>query len=161
MEFFYWRKCYYGLETRILDKKCCVDYCDVFIRLSFWRHPFTAKHPLLRHWCNATFLQIWWRNKLEDVSIFSKLSFLGELILYLYASPITIYMQIGLRKTANYNSVCKYYTKSNCGFNFKCWTFWVNKRFSSLGNQNDWWANCQFNFRRLILVLIVWALEQP
>ncbi len=32
--------------------------------LSFWRHPFTAEHPLLRHWCNDTFLQIWWRNKL-------------------------------------------------------------------------------------------------
>ncbi len=43
-----------------------MDYCDVFIRLSFWRHPFTAEHPLLRlrHWCNATFLQTWWRNKL-------------------------------------------------------------------------------------------------
>ncbi len=41
-----------------------VDYCDVFIRLSFWRHPFTAEDLLLRHWCNATFLQIWWRNKL-------------------------------------------------------------------------------------------------
>ncbi len=27
-----------------------VDYCDVFIRLSFWRHPFTAEHPLLL-WC--------------------------------------------------------------------------------------------------------------
>ncbi len=23
-----------------------VDYCDVFIRLSFWRHPFTSEHPL-------------------------------------------------------------------------------------------------------------------
>ncbi len=30
----------------------------------FWRHPFTAEHPLLRHWCNAAFLQLWWRNKL-------------------------------------------------------------------------------------------------
>ncbi len=29
--------------------------------LSFWRHPFTVEHPLLRHWCNATFLQIWWK----------------------------------------------------------------------------------------------------
>ncbi len=30
-----------------------VDYCDVFISCldSFWRHPFTAEHPLLRHWC--------------------------------------------------------------------------------------------------------------
>ncbi len=32
--------------------------------LSFWRHPFTAEHPLLSKWWNATFLQIWWRNKL-------------------------------------------------------------------------------------------------
>ncbi len=32
--------------------------------LSFWRHPFTAEHPLLRQWCSDTFLQIWWRNKL-------------------------------------------------------------------------------------------------
>ncbi len=45
-----------------------VDYCDVFIRLSFWRHPFTAEHPLLRHWCRDTFLQTWWRNKLILIS---------------------------------------------------------------------------------------------
>ncbi len=32
--------------------------------LSFWRHPFTAEHPLLRKWCNATFRQIWWKIKL-------------------------------------------------------------------------------------------------
>ncbi len=32
--------------------------------LSFWRHPFTAEEPLVSKWCNATFLQIWWRNKL-------------------------------------------------------------------------------------------------
>ncbi len=32
--------------------------------LSFWRHPFTAEDPLVSKWCNATFLQIWWRNKL-------------------------------------------------------------------------------------------------
>ncbi len=44
-----------------------VDYCDVFIRLSFWRHPFTAEHPLLRHWCDATFLQIRRRNKLNYI----------------------------------------------------------------------------------------------
>ncbi len=35
-----------------------VEYCDVFIRLSFWRHPFTAEHPLLRHWCSVTYFQI-------------------------------------------------------------------------------------------------------
>ncbi len=33
--------------------------------LSFWRHPFTAEHPLVTSkWCNAIFLQIWWRNNL-------------------------------------------------------------------------------------------------
>ncbi len=26
--------------------------------LSFWRHPFTAEHPPVSKWCNATFLQI-------------------------------------------------------------------------------------------------------
>ncbi len=40
-----------------------VDYCDVISCLdSFWRHPFTAEHPLVNRWWNATFLQIWWRN---------------------------------------------------------------------------------------------------
>ncbi len=41
-----------------------LECCDVFIRLSFWRHPFTAEHPLLRHWCRDKFLQTLWRNKL-------------------------------------------------------------------------------------------------
>ncbi len=52
--------------------------------LSFWRHPFTAEHPLLRHWYRDTFLQIWWRNKLiyisDDLRV-STFSFFGELFL--------------------------------------------------------------------------------
>ncbi len=35
--------------------------------LSFWRHPFTAEDPLVRQWYNDTFLQIWWRNKLNYI----------------------------------------------------------------------------------------------
>ncbi len=61
-----------------------VDYCDVFIRLSFWRHPFTSEHPLLRHWCRDTFLQTWWRNKLIlilDGLWVSTFAFRGELFL--------------------------------------------------------------------------------
>ncbi len=38
-----------------------VDYCDVCIRLSFWRHPFTAEHALLRHIYPNLFP---WRNML-------------------------------------------------------------------------------------------------
>ncbi len=34
-----------------------VDYCDVFIRLSFWRHPFTAEHSLLSQWCDANLMK--------------------------------------------------------------------------------------------------------
>ncbi len=55
--------------------------------LSFWRHPFTAEHPWVSKWCNATFLQIWWWNKLSlhlewlGEFIFSKCKFLGELLL--------------------------------------------------------------------------------
>ncbi len=53
--------------------------------LSFWRHPFTAEHPLLRHWCRDTFLQTWWRNKLIlildglSVSQYSANAYFGEL----------------------------------------------------------------------------------
>ena len=88
---FHWRKCYYGLWTLCIWVKnilmldvfhllsspdvnwwtgvlwitCGLLWCFYqLFGLSFWRHPFTAEHPLLRHWCNATFLQIWWRNKL-------------------------------------------------------------------------------------------------
>ncbi len=80
---FHWRKHYYGLWTQILVKNVLMDlfqflssqdvnwwtgvvwitcgllwcFCQLF-GLSFWRHPFTAEHPLLRHWCRDTFLQI-------------------------------------------------------------------------------------------------------
>ncbi len=72
-----------------------VDYCDVFIRLSFWRHPFTTEHPLLRHWCSDTFLMkkqthpdlgwpenehifIMWTIPLTECLLPSALSFLSE-----------------------------------------------------------------------------------
>ncbi len=87
---FHRRKHYYGLWTRILVKNvlmmdlfqllssqdvnwwtgvvwitCGLLWCFYqLFGLSFWRHPFTAEHPLLRQWCSDTFLQIWWRNKL-------------------------------------------------------------------------------------------------
>ncbi len=82
---FHWRK-RYGLWTHIYLKTsqwwiCLIfcllkmltdglEWCDLLwcfyqlFGLSFWRHPFTIMYPLLSEWCNAKFLQIWWRYKL-------------------------------------------------------------------------------------------------
>ncbi len=67
---FQWRKCYYGLWTRIgvknilvmdlfqllssPDVNWCCGLLWCFYQLSFWRHPFTAEHPLLSKWWNAS-----------------------------------------------------------------------------------------------------------
>ncbi len=74
--------------TRMVWVTCGLLWCIYQqFGLSLWRHPFTAKHPLLRHWCRDTFLQIWWRNKLIYIldglsgSTFSARLFLIELFL--------------------------------------------------------------------------------
>ncbi len=41
------------LFTSLMDWSC-VDYFSV-LGLSFWRHPFTAEHPLMNKWRKATF----------------------------------------------------------------------------------------------------------
>ncbi len=41
-----------------------VDYCDVFISCLDSYSDGTHSHSLVSKWCNATFLQIWWRIKL-------------------------------------------------------------------------------------------------
>ncbi len=81
---FHWRKQYDGLQTCVLAEidliltnmqlftsqdvnlwtgvvwiVCGLLWC--FYQLfgfSFWRHPFTAEHPLVSKWCNAKYLQI-------------------------------------------------------------------------------------------------------
>ncbi len=90
----HWRKCYYGSCTLILvgsnglnlktswwicflqtDKMltdglkwCGLLWCFYqLFGLSFWRHPFTTKDPLARKRWNDTFLQVWWRNKLNYI----------------------------------------------------------------------------------------------
>ncbi len=56
--------CRFSLHKTLIDGlEWCgllMDYCDVFISCfcSFWRHPFTAEHPLVSKWCNAKYLQI-------------------------------------------------------------------------------------------------------
>ncbi len=82
------------MDLFLANTQLWLEWCgllDVFISCldSFWRHPFTAEHPLLRHWRSDTFLQIWWRKthpnlgRPEVEHIFSKFSFLGELLLSL------------------------------------------------------------------------------
>ncbi len=51
--------------TGVLWITCGLLWCFYqLFGLLFWRHPFTAEDPLVSKWCNATFLQTWWRNKL-------------------------------------------------------------------------------------------------
>ncbi len=57
--------------------------------LSFWRHPFTAEHPLLSEWCNATFLQIWWRNKLIYISDGLRMSTFQQILICGWTIPVT------------------------------------------------------------------------
>ncbi len=67
MMFFVLQTCSFCLLKMLTDglEWCGLLWCFYqLFGLSFWRHPFTAEDLLVRHWCNATFLQIWWRNKL-------------------------------------------------------------------------------------------------
>ncbi len=51
--------------TGVMWINCGLLWCFYqLFGLSFWRHPFTAEDPLVSKWCNATYHQIWWRNKL-------------------------------------------------------------------------------------------------
>ncbi len=62
-----WWICFFCLLMMSTDE---LEWCGLLwcfyqlFGLSFWRHPFTAEDPLVSKWWNATFLQIWWRNKL-------------------------------------------------------------------------------------------------
>ncbi len=46
-----------------------MDYCNVFISCLDWRHPFTAKDPLMSKWSNAKSLQIWNKLILDDLTV--------------------------------------------------------------------------------------------
>ncbi len=78
---FHWRKQCFVYRTLIYQQLDCffcllqmltdgLEWCgslwcfDHLFGLSFWRHPFTAEHPLLSKWWKATFLQIWSSSKL-------------------------------------------------------------------------------------------------
>ncbi len=56
--------------------------------LSFWRHPFTAEHPLVSKWRNATFLQIWWRNKLIYILDGLRVSSFQQIFIFGWTIPL-------------------------------------------------------------------------
>ncbi len=119
---FHWSNCYYELWIRVLAGSDCLkltwwicflqthifwlhktltdglEWCGLLwcfyqlFGLSFWRHLFTAEHPLLSKWCNVTFLQIWWRNNfiyilyVLRVSTFNALAKCSPLYLHICVS---------------------------------------------------------------------------
>ncbi len=52
--------------TGVVWITCVLLWCFYqLFGLSFWRHPFTAEHPLLSKWCKRYISPnlFWWRNK--------------------------------------------------------------------------------------------------
>ncbi len=46
-------------RTGVVWITCGLLWCfNQLFGLSFWRHPFTAEHPLVSKWCNAEFLHL-------------------------------------------------------------------------------------------------------
>ncbi len=56
--------------------------------LSFWRHPFTAEHPLLRQWRNKLILVLYEGN---DGDIFRRFFFFGKLLKWLFYCIATLH----------------------------------------------------------------------
>ncbi len=83
--------------TGVVWITCGLLWCFYQLVVSFWRHPFTAEHPLLRHWCNATFLQTWWRNKL--IYILDDLQVSFQLIVLIFGWTISLTTYNILEKT--------------------------------------------------------------
>jgi len=95
-DFFHWKKswwicfmktCIFPLYKMLTDGLECCGLLLCFLSAVWtplWWHPFTSENQLVSKWCNATFLQIWWRKTLlclgwpEGEYIFIKFSFLGE-----------------------------------------------------------------------------------
>ncbi len=51
----------FSLDKMLIDgwESCRLLWCFYqLFGISFWRHPFTAEHPLVSKWWKATFLQI-------------------------------------------------------------------------------------------------------
>ncbi len=81
--------------------------------LSFWRHPFTAEHPLVSRWWNATFLQIWWKkfNYILDglsvstfhqflISGWTKKAFVSCLLIMFWVFPLSTLVIVFLHEKA-------------------------------------------------------------
>ncbi len=77
--------------TGVVWITCVLLWCFYqLFGLSFWRHPFTAEHPLLSKRCNATFLQIWWRNKLIYILDDLRVSKSSALFIFIFGWTIPL-----------------------------------------------------------------------
>ncbi len=71
-----------------------LDYCDVFISCLDSYSDGTHSHPLVSKWLNATFLQIWWRNKLIYIlDVYSKIQVWSDIyIVSLFPQPWVLWI---------------------------------------------------------------------
>ncbi len=107
--------------------------------LSFWRHPFTAEHPLLRQWCRDTFLQTWWRNKL---------------ILILDGLRVNIFSTFKCLAVINWNKILVTW-----------WLYFLISEISLAFLLNNLWNRpknqMKKNYKTRLWIVIVILLEKP
>ncbi len=88
----------FGSRDVIDGLECCGLWLWCFYQLfglSFWRHPFTADHPLVSNWCNATFLQI---SSHEETNCFYILNGLGAHFQQIFIFGWTILLNESCRR---------------------------------------------------------------
>ncbi len=117
--------------TRLMDWSV-VDYCDVFNQLfglSFWRHPFTAEHPLLSKWCNATFLQIGFSEEVTNSSWSQKVLMHGFSIFEDEYIPLNLFRTLDMIHSSN--CAASYGEACDCGsfLLFKSYSSWRDVTF--------------------------------
>ncbi len=96
--------------------------------LSFWRHPFTAKDPLVSKWCNVTFLQIC--SDEETNSSKSRMAWEWVKHIFLFSWTISsIYILIWKWYSCKH-SYSHLYMQTNSSPPKPCWVFLAGRSWS-------------------------------
>ncbi len=75
--------------------------------LSFWRHPFTAEHPLVNKWCNATFHQICFYEGTNSSRSWTAWGWVNILKIFLFERTIPLTVDFNMQNNIPSDHICK------------------------------------------------------